>query len=126
MRFALLMAIPLFVSACRPLSPEEQTKRRYERYHAELVAYSHTEKYRLSSDLGGYRGIPSYDAIVALGPPAVPSIAETLRANKDPVAILDILADAIIEIKKWNREEFHGETRGRSRLEVLERLDATQ
>ena len=79
----------------------------------------------MSSYLRGYRGIPSYDAIVALGPPVVPYIVQTLRDNKDDEDMLDILADTIVEIKKWDRNDYGGRV-GATRREVLERLDAAR
>ena len=103
MRSAVLIAVMILLCACRPLSSEEQVKRKYDRYHSELVAYCQTERHRISSYLGGYGGIPSYQAIVALGPPAVPYMRRSIR-NKEGDAY--ILADAIVEIKKWNRDDF--------------------
>ncbi len=80
----------------------------------------------MSSYLGGYGGIPSYQAIVALGPPAVPYIAQSIRSKQGDARIL---ADAIVEIKKWDRDDFtdvKGMGAAAEPDRVLARLDVSQ
>lgn len=63
--------------------------------------------------------LPEYRAVVALGAPALDGLQRKLAENKG----LDfLLADAVIEIAGWNREQFPAtDLKERSRM-VLERL----
>ena len=120
MRVGIFITIALLLCSCRPLSREEHVKRDYECHHAELVAYWRKPETRILSFLRGYDGVPGYRAIVALGHPAVPYIAQSVR-EKGPGS--EALAWAIVDIERWKG---FGEPPEEIRDRVLARLDETR
>ena len=66
-------------------------------------------------------GLPSYRKIVALGPAAVPFIAEKLSRDFGGDFML---AEAVVEICRWNRSEVADASEQKVRDRVLRRLGA--
>ncbi len=118
MRIPLMVVLTLTVCGCPRLSPEARVKRQYDRCHAEWIAYWNRPDIRIRSDLRGFDEFPVYKAIVALGPPGVPYIAQSVRDNEVEA---DLLAYAIIDIKRWNRDDFSGLGVGGTSAEEMRR-----
>jgi hypothetical protein len=77
----------------------------------------------VSSRTGDYVGLPSYRKIVALGPVAVPYIAEKLSGDSGSDFML---AEAVVEICGWNRSEVADASAQKVRDRVRRRLAAGQ
>ncbi len=82
-------------------SPQTEFKARYHRWVAAIYDHPRT---MLSSSSGPYIDFPEYDAIVALGKPGLPALADEIEANGDMALFL---GEAIIRITGWNPADFY-------------------
>ena len=78
-------------------------------------------EFKLLSKTYPIQELPEYHAIHALGEKALPKLKEKLQVNDG----MDfVLCDIIIELKRWDIDEFAKYDRGRRSREVLDRLNA--
>jgi hypothetical protein len=119
---SLLLVLSLRVSAAPDRdagkSPETEFKARYHRWVATVYDHPGT---LLSSDGSSIIDFPEYDAIVALGKPALPAIAREIEANGDMALFL---GEAIIRITGWSRIDFRASSGQDFNRLLIERLRA--